>query len=240
MKAIARVILCLLAIVFTVAAIAVFANPPTENLGAVFAVQAVLAALCWYAYWKLSSGRAAAPSAAASKIDAQVDAARDWLEVAAAAPISPASTGPVIVPKNQWAVLSERSTYHEYRSANTRAYVGTRIKIGKLPLYLGSAQTLPHTVLRPISDGQLVLTTKAILFVGEGRTASIDLEDLLSVEPTPDFIIVAPRTRSKPHIFSVSNPVLWAVAARAIAEGKLNPVRTSTVSSVTPELNKRS
>jgi hypothetical protein len=222
MAIVGEILLGFFAISATVSAIAFLTTSKLNavTMAAGFALFLFLiAALLWFLFWQVTFAK----RRAAIKIDRLADDAQQWLEAASGTLVSPPDTGTFIVPKGQSAVLSELTTCYEFRSNNARAYMGTRLKVGNLPLYVGSARTLPNKSLRKVCPGRLVLTDDMFFFLGAQLTASIALTDLIGVEPSPNFIVVSSRARITPYIFSVSNPVLWAAASRALTEGKLKP-----------------
>jgi hypothetical protein len=223
LRYIERALIAFFAAIFTIGATITLA---TSDLGAgslapgFAAFDVAIALVLWIWLWRINR----AVRDAISRVDELGQTAKIWLDQVASGRLSPEpNTGTVILPKNQLALLAETSTRYEFRADNRRAYVGTRLKVGSLPVYVGAARTLPRAALRPICTGQLVLTNLALIFASRERAASIKLEELTSIEPSPDFIVVAERLRATAYIFSVSNPILWAAAARLLAEGKLMP-----------------
>lgn len=169
--------------------------------------------------WRHSNDRGISKARAA----AMVDEAHAWLEQAEkTGKLSPPDTGAVIVPIGQVALLSEPSSLAEFQSDGGRSYLGTRVKVGQVPLYLGQSQRNARKVLQNIATGQLVLTDAGLLFVSTGKTVAIKLRDVVGVEATADSIVVNAANRVNPLMASVRNPVLWSLAIRLLAEGKLS------------------
>jgi hypothetical protein len=223
LRYIERALIAFFAAIFTVGAIVtlITSDPGAGSLARGFAAfEVAIATVLWIWFWKINR----AVRNAVSKVETLGQTAKIWLDQVTRGGLSPEpKTGTVILPENQLALLAETSTRYEFRADNRRAYVGTRLKVGSLPAYVGGARTLPHTALRSICTGQLVLTNLALIFASQERAASIKLEELISIEPSPDFIVVAERSRATSYVFSVNNPILWAAAARLLAEGKLMP-----------------
>ena len=72
-------------------------------------------------------------------------------------------------------------------SLTHRTYVGTRIKLGKLPVYLGhSVPTRTYEAMtREIGEGLMVITNERVVLVGTKLDYSIGLSSILAVE-NPD------------------------------------------------------
>jgi hypothetical protein len=218
-----RALIAFFAAIFTLGAIItlVTSNLSTGPRGPGFAAfEVLIATVLWMWLWRINR----AVRIAISKVDELAQIAKVWLDQVASGSLSPEpNTGNVILPINQAALLAEPTTRYEIRADDRRAFVGTHLKVASLPEYVGAARTLPRTALRSICTGELVLTNLSLIFASQECAASIKLEDLFSIEASPDFIVVTERSAITPYIFSVSNPILWAAATRLLAKGKLMP-----------------
>jgi hypothetical protein len=155
-------------------------------------------------------------------VDQMVREAEHWLEQAKAnGKVSAPDTGTLIIPKSEHALLAESTSLYELRVDSTRHYLGTRVKIGKMPFYIGSSKNISKKVLKATSSGTLALTDKGLLFVGSSRTARVKVDDIVGVEPTIDSIVVNSGARAAPLVFSVQNPFTWFLAIKLVASGDL-------------------
>lgn len=97
----------------------------------------------------------------------------------------------------------------EYRVTRRSAGFGTRLKIGVVPLYLGTSKSVPVDELREVAQGTLYLTNQRLVFVGDARTYAVPLDDILSIDNGTDWIRVDSSRRGKPVMFSVANGYFW-------------------------------
>jgi hypothetical protein len=156
------------------------------------------------------------------RVDRMVGEAEHWLEQAKAnGKVSAPNTGSMIIPKGEHALLAESTSLYELRVDSTRHYLGTRVKIGKVPFYVGSSKNISKKVLKATSSGTLALADKGLLFVGSSRTARVKVGDIVGVEPTIDSIVVNSGARAAPLVFSVQTPFTWFLAIKLVASGDL-------------------
>lgn len=145
-----------------------------------------------------------------------------WIErVRSTGKVDPPDTGHVLVPAGQTALLSEPSSVAEYRSDGRTTHLGTRVKIGSMPIYLGQSQRSSRKLLQEVARGQLVLSNAALLFVSPQKTMAIKIEDIIGVESMSDSIVVNVANRANPLLATVDNPLLWGVVIRLLAKGDL-------------------
>jgi len=160
-----------------------------------------------------------------ARSDAMVVEAQAWMQQAkATGKIPPPNTGGVLIQKGERALLAEPSSLFELRADTARHYLGTRVKIGSIPFYVGSSKSVSRKILRETSSGTLALTDKGLIFAGLTRTARIKIADIVGVEPTLDSIVINSGARAAPLVFSVKNPFTWFLAIKLISSGDLTVV----------------
>jgi hypothetical protein len=93
------------------------------------------------------------------------------------------------------------------------AYGGPTIRLAKgLSFRLGGAAGRSESVdeLRAIDFGTLVLTSKRLAFLGSMRTNSVDLCDLISLQPYSDGIAVHREHKQKAETYVLTRPLTIA------------------------------
>lgn len=103
----------------------------------------------------------------------------------------------------------------------TRGYVGTRVKIGSMPLYLGKSAGTSKTVLKEAARGELAATTRGLLFSGQTSSLEIPYGKIIAVDTHIDGVTVAASDRAKPVTFIVANGLLWGMLLRNLVNIKL-------------------
>jgi hypothetical protein len=111
--------------------------------------------------------------------------------------------GEFVVMKTDSAIYEKKSTVHR------KIYAGTRVKIGKMPIYPGGEQSASNQAIVKISDGELCMTNRRLVFVGMKRTWDCKHSDVLSIENGLDRIVVNSRRSDKSVIFDVANGFYW-------------------------------
>lgn len=127
--------------------------------------------------------------------------------------------------KGEFGLLHEATTLYELKSHRIGAGAGTRLKLGKLPVYLGGYQSHWVEDWSPAAVGDLYLTNKRIVFAGSTRTASIALKDLIALDTELDAVRVHTAKRQKPYLFPVANSILWSLVAKIAASGEVTSPR---------------
>lgn len=110
----------------------------------------------------------------------------------------------------------------EVRQVTRRRSVGTRIKLGGMPIYVGESTPVTSAEVREAASGELAITSRALLFVGDAKSADVDLSRVTSVEVHRDGVSISARGRQRPLMFQVANPLLWAQLIRNVPELKLD------------------
>lgn len=149
--------------------------------------------------------RASAHAEAACRFIDQVSKARCFPDI---------SPGNVNMLAGEFAILRESATLFEQKTRRVSSAVGTRVKVGKIPLYLGSSSSSSYETTEPVADGELVLTNIRTIFLAQQRSATIVLKNVVGLEATLECIIIHSAKRKTPHVFSVGNPALWALLTK--------------------------
>ena len=97
----------------------------------------------------------------------------------------------------------------------------TRLKVGKIPLYVGGSERFSYEDKVATGEGDLYLSNKRIVFLSPKRSVSIALKDVIGLDGALDSITVHSGKRDKPVSFMVRNPALWSLLAKLGAAGKL-------------------
>jgi hypothetical protein len=120
---------------------------------------------------------------AACEFVSQVNAARCYPDV---------SPGDVSIRKGEFAILKEPATLFEQKSHRTGSAIGTRVKVGKMPVYLGSSHSTSYETTDPIAAGELVITNLRIIFLADTRSATILLKDAVGISAGLDQMVTPP------------------------------------------------
>jgi hypothetical protein len=131
---------------------------------------------------------------------------------------------PVAVPglhleHGEFAVRNDPATLAEYRQARLGGGVGTRVRIGGFPIYLGGWKSVPKEELREAGTGNLVLTNRRLLFLG-ARTLTIPFDKLLTCQQIGDGLVVSESRSKHPHALVVENPGLWCFLVNWVADNR--------------------
>jgi hypothetical protein len=170
-----------------------------------------------------ASGRARRLQAA-EKLNQLTNATRSYIETLdqsrTFAPI--ALAGLHLEPK-EFAIRHDNATLGEYRRAGVGGGIGTRVRVGGFPIYLGGWKSVPKEELRTVGTGQLVLTNQRLLFLG-AHTLTVPFDKLLTCQQIGDGLVVSESRSKRPHAFVVENPGLWCFLINWVADNRFeNP-----------------
>ncbi len=104
---------------------------------------------------------------------------------------------------------ADSAIYEQKIKGRRRMCAGTGVKIEKMPLYPGSGQSASNKAIVKISDGELYLTNRRLVFVGIKRSWDCMHSDVLSIENCLERIIVNCWHSTKPLMFDVMNGFYW-------------------------------
>lgn len=89
-----------------------------------------------------------------------------------------------------------------------RGYAGTRVKIGKIPIYLGGSapKTIEKEVIKKIGDAELFLTNNRVILSGTKTNYSIPLAKILRVLIYRDCIQINYEGRYGGRFYTINDP----------------------------------
>jgi hypothetical protein len=147
---------------------------------------------------------------------------------------------PSIIPERsgQAILYVEAATLYELHTSTMRGYAGTRVKVGGMPLYLGGSSPITSTSIQSTSDGELALTTQALVFSGSMKAQTLPLKRISGIQVMNDAFQITLDGRAKPLWFKVRNPILWTsmikLAMRAGLTSREIPETAMTLLSNSP------
>jgi hypothetical protein len=126
--------------------------------------------------------------------------------------------------KGEFGLLGEISTQFENKTKSYRLGAATRVKIGKIPLYLGGSRPFYYDDMVAAGSGDLYLSNRRIIFLSDKRSSTIALKDIIGIDASIDSITIHSSKRQTPYIFTVSNPAIWSLLVKVISsEGLTTP-----------------
>lgn len=124
--------------------------------------------------------------------------------------------------KGEFGLLAQASTQFETKTKSYRLGAATRVKVGKLPLYLGGSKNFSYEDLVPVADGDLYLSNRRIIFLSSKRSTTIILKDILGIDADTGSITIHSSKRQKPLTFTVSNPAIWSLLIKVVSGEELD------------------
>ena len=124
--------------------------------------------------------------------------------------------------KGEFGLLGQASTQYETKTKSYRLGAATRVKVGKLPLYLGGSQYFSYEDLVAAGAGDLYLSNQRIIFLSDKRSTTIALKDVIGIDAGTDSITIHSSKRQKPLIFAVNNPAIWSLLVKVASGEKLD------------------
>jgi hypothetical protein len=128
---------------------------------------------------------------------------------------------PLILGKDEIALLNESSRLLEARATRLYAGGGTRVK----GIYIGGGQSTSVQSLKELDSGTLTLTTKRLVFTGSMESRAANVKDIVSVEPAADAIQVSTK-RAKRQVYLVRNPIIWTALLTTVTKGGISLKKT--------------
>jgi hypothetical protein len=126
--------------------------------------------------------------------------------------------------KSEVCYFHEYANWYEYRTVTHRTNYGVttaRIKIMKGVYYrVGSIKTSPvkSEELKLIKLGDLYLTNKRIIFVGNSKNSTIHINKILSFTPYSDGLTIEKETGKSPTITMSNAEIFCLILARLMKE----------------------
>ena len=121
--------------------------------------------------------------------------------------------------QGEFTVRHDRAKLAEFRSARVGGGVGTRVRVGGFPIYLGGWKSAPMNELREVGVGDLVLTNRRLLFLGV-HTLTIPFDHLLTCEQKDPGLVVSESRSKSPHVFFVENEGLCCFLVNWLADNR--------------------
>jgi hypothetical protein len=117
----------------------------------------------------------------------------------------------------EFGVLHETSTLFEMKTFRISMGAGTRLKIGKMPLYVGGSRSTPVESLRSSAVGDLYLTNRRVIFMSTQRSVTVLLKDVVGIDASTDSVTIHSGRRNKPAVFAVSNPAKFSLLLKLVS-----------------------
>lgn len=123
--------------------------------------------------------------------------------------------------KGEFAVRHDRATLAQFRKARVGGGLGTRVRVGGFPIYIGGWKSAPIDELREVGVGDLVLTNHRLLFLG-AQTITIPFNHLLNCEQKSSGLVVSQSRSKTPHVFVLDSAGLWFFLVNWLAKNRLD------------------
>lgn len=187
----------------------------TGDMFALVLLLGFLALMLWY--WAGSADRARADNKRRHESIAQ-EATSFFESVNSSRQFPPANAERVLDRPDNPVLAACDATLMEVTADQARNYLGTRIKVGGMPIYLGRSASSSRAVTKATAKGELALTPTALVFNGAQRSADVDLRKITAIDIALDGISVAIKGKQKPLIFMVPNGLLWGQLVKNLAQ----------------------
>lgn len=185
-------------------------EPFLQRLGPA-AVAALFSAIAGWGIGRLNRNQAEVPKGA----ELLIEETMAFFEHVNAQRVFPPAQADRILSKPKAPLLAVcNARLFEMHVSRATQHVGTRLKLGGVPIYLGQSVPVSKSVMREASQGELGVTAKTLIFVGVDRSIDVKLDSVTSVEILADGFRLTAQGRVKPLTFVVSNGLLWAMLVR--------------------------
>jgi hypothetical protein len=174
------------------------------------------------------------------QIDKVTVATRGYLEALEQGRVFAPVTVPVHLEQGEFPIRHDRATMAEVRRARVGGGLGTRVRVGGFPIYLGGWKSVPSEELREVGTGDLVLTNRRLLFLG-AHTLTIPFDRLLTCQQIDAALLVSESRSKRPHVVIPENAGLWCFLVNWAADNRFKDPKLPdgmhlTVSGTAPEL----
>jgi hypothetical protein len=162
---------------------------------------------------------------AAKKLDQLTAATRGYIEALEQSRVfAPVSVPGLHLEQGEFVVRYGRATLGEWRRVRVGGGVGTRVRIGSFPIYLGGSKSVSKEELREVGAGDLVLANHRLLFIG-AHTFAVPFKRLLKCEQVDAGLVVSESRWKNPRVFlPENNPALWYFLMNLVANNQFeNP-----------------
>ncbi len=129
------------------------------------------------------------------------------------------------------AVIEQKTDITTYR-----AYAGTRLKIGSLPIYLGGSapKKVSNEALTPMGDGWLIITNRRVVVSGTKINYSTQLDRITNWKLFTDAIQILWEGRYGGRFYKMDDPRVPALILETLISGVPSPESVGLDSSVSP------
>ena len=145
---------------------------------------------------------------------------------------------PVILKRGETAhFVSPVSVVEQKTEVTTyRAYAGTRMKIGSLPIYLGGSapKKVSNEALTPMGDGWLIITNKRVILSGTKINYSTPLDKITHWKRFTDAIQILWEGKSGGRFYKMDDPRPAALVLMTLISGVPSPAAVGLDSSMFP------
>jgi len=123
-----------------------------------------------------------------------------------------------IINENEYPVREEAGDLFEERNVRTHIGAGTQVMKG---VYVGGAKSYNSGELNKLDSGNILFTTKRIIFVGDKRTLNISYNNLVAVQHLLDGIRINYDNRQKASIVTVDYPKTCATLIHFLSQNQM-------------------
>lgn len=104
-----------------------------------------------------------------------------------------------------------------------RNYIGTRLSLGSLPIYLGKSmpETFTQKGLVYLGDGELVVTNRRVIVVGSENNYSVKLNDIMDIEFFSDAVQIFHEGKMGGTVYAVEEA--WRLWILLYTKLKIEP-----------------
>lgn len=127
----------------------------------------------------------------------------------------------LILKGNETCFLNDYVVMNEIVRESIRTYTGTRLKLGRIPVYFGGGKSVSNETYGHFIFGELLLTNFRLIFIGDKRNIDLPLDKIIGVECFKGSIRISQSGKNKPIFFNaVPNPQLWKEAILVLSDKK--------------------
>ncbi len=110
--------------------------------------------------------------------------------------------------QKEFVCMMSESEIYEFKNPGQKLYVGTKVNIAGIPIYLGGSQAVKDQ-LTMVSKGDIYMTNKRIIFIGSVRSWECKHSEVIHINNNIDLITVNCSNSQKPITFCVKNGFFW-------------------------------
>ena len=132
-----------------------------------------------------------------------------------------------ILQDNEFPLHEDIGELHEERSVRTHYGGGKRVGMG---IYIGLGRSHYNGQIQLLDTGNILLTTKRIIFLGSKRTININILDIVGYETFSDAVRINTKNKQRATIFFLKGPNILSVILEFITTNKVNRSYLDTIS----------